>query len=545
MHRRTIFLSYAKEDRRRVLAIYRALKHAGLSPWMDAPPRPWHLEGIPPAADWDVEIRRHMAESDLVLIFLSSRSVQKKGYFQKEYRFALSLAAERPPTSLYLLPVLLERCAVPDVTVDTVCLRRFQWHPHYKSTMRDLVSWVEKAVRSKQGERQTLSASSSTADDTMETVLRISESMRRKPSDSSIARREPSQLIVDTIAGLIKNDEEQIRYAAWPGSLSDVVVDWDRATNGLLRMESTPTAVGVSLLLAAVCLGRRNDQDALRSLKRWHEHSSPEVRAMAAFVLCQRARPASEYYRAVEDYAPQSGRPYRFHRIVRHMLDRDALPGMIRHAPTMAWRIVGNDPHIAGMQMRYLSFHDKRGTCRRLLRSRIPQQREVAAAVACADETVPLTEKLPLLADPVPRVRFRALEAILHCHEQRDLSVIMNSLHGSSPLAQGPSTFTVRFDASDTGGVVFLKDASCRIPAESSFWGSSTDYILVESLDEDACTLEAVAYINVDAEEAVDILNTEYQNVPPPWALDCPLQTRLDFMRRLSGGEQGNQADGQ
>ncbi|MEW6666786.1 MAG: hypothetical protein AB1512_16415 [Thermodesulfobacteriota bacterium] len=258
---------------------------------------------------------------------------------------------------------------------------------------------------------------------------------------------------------------------------------------------------------------------------------------MAAFVLCQRSRPAYKYYRIVEEYAKQLNRPYRFHRIVRHMLDRDALPGMLRHAPTLAWKIVGNDPHIAGMEMRHMSFHDKRGVCRQLMRSSDWRQREVATAVACAAENVPLSEKLPLLSDPNPRVRFRALEAILHCGEQSRLARVMAALSTSSYVGNESSTFTVRFNATDTGAVVFLRDASCRSSERSSFWASSTDYMLVESLDDDVFTLEAIAYINLDAEESRNILNREFNNNPPAWVLDCPLRTLLESTQRFKIGE--------
>ncbi len=141
-----IFLSYAAEDRRRISAIYRHLRAAGLNPWMDRPPRPWQLEGIGPGDDWEMQIRRRMDEAALILLFLSRRSLAKKGYVQRECRLALHLAAGRPPSQVSVIPILLERCDVPDIRVDTVTLRGFQWHQQYQSSAAELVTLVERAV---------------------------------------------------------------------------------------------------------------------------------------------------------------------------------------------------------------------------------------------------------------------------------------------------------------------------------------------------------------------------------------------------------------
>ena len=62
-----VFLSYAKEDRRRVLNVYRALREAGLRPWMDAPPKPWHREGIHEREDVVMRAERGEERSDVAI----------------------------------------------------------------------------------------------------------------------------------------------------------------------------------------------------------------------------------------------------------------------------------------------------------------------------------------------------------------------------------------------------------------------------------------------------------------------------------------------
>ena len=123
-----IFLCHAKEDAEVVSNVYCRLREAGFSPWMDKPPAPYQTEGIPPGADWDAEIRRRIKDATVFLAFFSKSSTDKRGYVQKEFRFALSARAELPQDSSYLVPVLLEEdCEIPDITVDTVNLRSFQW----------------------------------------------------------------------------------------------------------------------------------------------------------------------------------------------------------------------------------------------------------------------------------------------------------------------------------------------------------------------------------------------------------------------------------
>jgi hypothetical protein len=45
---------------------------------------------------------------------LSSHALNKEGYVQKEIKFALDCADEKPPDTIFLIPVKLEECRVPD-----------------------------------------------------------------------------------------------------------------------------------------------------------------------------------------------------------------------------------------------------------------------------------------------------------------------------------------------------------------------------------------------------------------------------------------------
>ena len=125
---REFFLSYAKEDKSEIDKIYLKLMESGLNPWMDSPPKPHSLKGIPFGEKWDTFLEKKLHSVDLVLIFLSRKSIEKKGYVQKEYKLALNKSMYDPASSTSLIPVLLEDAEIPDLKVDTVSLKDFQWY---------------------------------------------------------------------------------------------------------------------------------------------------------------------------------------------------------------------------------------------------------------------------------------------------------------------------------------------------------------------------------------------------------------------------------
>lgn len=122
-----IFLCYANEDKERLHAIYLEMKDAGLNPWMDKPPKPYDSEGIKPGEKWDIFIRQMIRKSAYFLAFLSQKSVQKRGYVQREYRLALEVMGEVPPGQIFLIPVLLEKCELPEIIGDTIQFCQLQW----------------------------------------------------------------------------------------------------------------------------------------------------------------------------------------------------------------------------------------------------------------------------------------------------------------------------------------------------------------------------------------------------------------------------------
>lgn len=114
-----IFLCHSSGDKQAVRALYKRLRSDGFDPWFDE-------EQLLPGQDWNQEIIRAVRSSDVVLICLSEKAINKAGYVQKEIKYALDVADEQPEGSIFLIPVRLEECGVPPR------LSQWQWVDYFE-----------------------------------------------------------------------------------------------------------------------------------------------------------------------------------------------------------------------------------------------------------------------------------------------------------------------------------------------------------------------------------------------------------------------------
>jgi SAM-dependent methyltransferase len=102
----TVFISYAREDSKEARRLYEELRDAGLNPWLDE-------EFLKSGENWKITIDNAIKKSIFFFPILSSRSVEKRGYVQQEFRYALDLATEFPPSQIFIIPVRLDDCEIP------------------------------------------------------------------------------------------------------------------------------------------------------------------------------------------------------------------------------------------------------------------------------------------------------------------------------------------------------------------------------------------------------------------------------------------------
>jgi hypothetical protein len=102
-----VFLCHSSNDKPTVRELYQRLNaESWIDVWLDE-------EKLLPGQDWNYEIERALNNSDAVIVTLSTSSVSKEGYVQKELRFALDIALEKPEGIIFILPVRLDNCEWP------------------------------------------------------------------------------------------------------------------------------------------------------------------------------------------------------------------------------------------------------------------------------------------------------------------------------------------------------------------------------------------------------------------------------------------------
>lgn len=114
-----VFLSYTVEDRNKVTELYERLSNAGYRPWMDS-------RDLLPGERWDESIRDAIRRSDFFLVCLSSNSVNKTGFIQKEIKIALDLLEQKAPGETWLIPVRLDDSPAPARLKDYHWLNMFE-----------------------------------------------------------------------------------------------------------------------------------------------------------------------------------------------------------------------------------------------------------------------------------------------------------------------------------------------------------------------------------------------------------------------------------
>ena len=111
---RKVFISYAKEDLVYASDLYDYLLAQKYDPWLDK-------KKLLAGTNWELEIRKALKESDFIILLLSSTSVIKRGYVQREFKLALEYSELKLESDIYIIPILINDCRIP------ARLDKFQW----------------------------------------------------------------------------------------------------------------------------------------------------------------------------------------------------------------------------------------------------------------------------------------------------------------------------------------------------------------------------------------------------------------------------------
>jgi hypothetical protein len=114
-----VFLCHSSSDKPVVRNLYQHLLADSIDPWLDE-------EKLLPGQDWHLEIRKAVRTSHAILVCLSQASINKIGFVNKEIKYALDVADEQPEGAIFIIPVNLEECVIPER------LRAWQWVNYFE-----------------------------------------------------------------------------------------------------------------------------------------------------------------------------------------------------------------------------------------------------------------------------------------------------------------------------------------------------------------------------------------------------------------------------
>lgn len=110
-----VFISYATEDHQYAEKLYVFLLENDFQPWMDK-------KNILPGQNWDLMINQGLRNADFVILLLSSISVNKRSYVQREFKQAFSYCQEKLESDIYIIPVKIDICETPQSLQQFQCV---------------------------------------------------------------------------------------------------------------------------------------------------------------------------------------------------------------------------------------------------------------------------------------------------------------------------------------------------------------------------------------------------------------------------------------
>jgi len=108
-----IFISYSRHDITHATKLYHELKKYGLTPWMDN-------ENLQPGQKWKFEINQAIQNSSYFIALLSSESLSRRGFVQKELKVAMDILDQNPHSDIFIIPVRIDDCHPNDERLNEI-----------------------------------------------------------------------------------------------------------------------------------------------------------------------------------------------------------------------------------------------------------------------------------------------------------------------------------------------------------------------------------------------------------------------------------------
>jgi len=201
-----VFLCHSSGDKPAVRELYRRLEaEKGIQPWLDE-------EDLLPGQDWEREIRKAVAASDTVIVCISERAASKAGFLQKEIKYALDQADQQPPGTIFLIPLRLEECEVPER------FRPLQWVNYYEDqgynrlmrALRVRASGIPEVQAIDEAEPVRRSDSRKQRQDRIDNTRKVRDSARRSVLEDMHLRKLPQNEVDKKLEKINKITNEDV-----------------------------------------------------------------------------------------------------------------------------------------------------------------------------------------------------------------------------------------------------------------------------------------------------------------------------------------------
>ena len=255
-----VFLSYSKRDSVAAADLWARLRKLGYDIWFD-------VDKLLPGQDWENEIARAIRESAAVIVCLSSQWVNDVGYVQKELRQTLNQMELRPEGSVFLIPLKLDNCDVPDR------LQKYHWGKLYERTgFETLVRSIDLALN-----RRNVGLRISIGGAIIATTIGWPQLMELAAMCDRLPRPEPvvSNGMVDTGASVTCVDEAIVKRLGLP-PIGSTTVSTPSGNNEVLQYvvdirldgsQSRHETVVLALPLSTIGVGALIGRDLLSKLR--------------------------------------------------------------------------------------------------------------------------------------------------------------------------------------------------------------------------------------------------------------------------------------
>jgi len=102
-----VFICHSSLDKDKATHLYDELAAEGYEPWLDT-------RNLLPGQDWRHEIKGAIGRCGLIIVCLSRAAIPRPGYMQKEIIIAHDIADLQPEGTIFVIPVQLDDCDIPE-----------------------------------------------------------------------------------------------------------------------------------------------------------------------------------------------------------------------------------------------------------------------------------------------------------------------------------------------------------------------------------------------------------------------------------------------